>query len=170
MVDIIYIITLVPTILLSSLRSDDDAFDKINYKYTVALLVLFATITATKQFEDDRIECWNRANFIKSYIAYTNQICYISSTYYVNRNKTISDNIQDRINGDLCSFKSIIGLSGIGELVECKPINVTVIQVYAPTTGADDEEIEDFYVSLQQLVDATPKKIPLSSWAIGTPK
>ncbi|CAF1085019.1 unnamed protein product [Rotaria magnacalcarata] len=51
-----------------------------------------------------------------------------------------------------------------------KPINVTVIQVYAPTTGADDEEIEDFYVSLQQLVDATPKKIPLSSWAIGTPK
>ncbi|CAF1585529.1 unnamed protein product [Rotaria magnacalcarata] len=97
MVDIIYIITLVPTILLSSLRSDDDAFDKINYKYTVALLVLFATITATKQFEDDRIECWNRANFIKSYIAYTNQICYISSTYYVNRNKTISDNIQDRM-------------------------------------------------------------------------
>ncbi|CAF1318651.1 unnamed protein product, partial [Rotaria magnacalcarata] len=39
-----------------------------------------------------------------------------------------------------------------------KPINVTVIQVYAPTTGAADEEIEDFYVSLQQLVDATPKK------------
>ncbi|CAF4779204.1 unnamed protein product, partial [Rotaria socialis] len=39
-----------------------------------------------------------------------------------------------------------------------KPINVTVIQVYAPTTVADDEEIEDFYVSLQQLVDATPKK------------
>ncbi|CAM2723797.1 unnamed protein product [Rotaria socialis] len=39
-----------------------------------------------------------------------------------------------------------------------KPINVTVIQVYAPTTGADDEEIEDFYVSLQQLVDTTPKK------------
>ncbi|CAF4859739.1 unnamed protein product [Rotaria socialis] len=50
-----------------------------------------------------------------------------------------------------------------------KPINVTVIQVYAPTTGADDEEIEDFYVSLQQLVDATPKKDTLSSWTIGTP-
>ncbi|CAF0977788.1 unnamed protein product [Rotaria magnacalcarata] len=39
-----------------------------------------------------------------------------------------------------------------------KSINVTVIQVYAPTTGADDEEIENFYVSLQQLVDAIPKK------------
>jgi hypothetical protein len=96
MVDILYIITLVPTVLLSSLRSDDDTFDKINYKYTVALLVLFATITATKQFDDDRIECWNRANFIKPYIEYTNQICYISSTYYVDKNKTIPQNIQER--------------------------------------------------------------------------
>jgi hypothetical protein len=96
MVDILYIITLVPTVLLSSLRSDDDTFDKINYKYTVALLVLFATITATKQFDDDRIECWNRANFGKAYITYTNQICYISSTYYVDKNRTIPNNIPER--------------------------------------------------------------------------
>jgi hypothetical protein len=96
MVDLLYIITLVPTVLLASLRSDDDMFDKINYNYTVGLLVLFATITASKQFDDDRIECWNRANFIKPYVKYTNQICYISSTYYVDRNKTIPHNIQDR--------------------------------------------------------------------------
>ncbi|CAF4001953.1 unnamed protein product, partial [Rotaria sp. Silwood1] len=96
MVDLLTIIAFVPTVLLSQLRSDDDAFDKVNYKYTVALLVLFATLTATKQFDDDRIECWNRANFIKPYIVYTNQICYISSTYYVNRNKTIPHNIQER--------------------------------------------------------------------------
>ena len=96
MVDVLYIITLVPALLLSSLRTDDDTFDKINYKYTVALLVLFATLTATKQFEDDRIECWNRANFIKAYVQYTNQICYISSTYYVDRNHTIPHNIDER--------------------------------------------------------------------------
>lgn len=96
MVDILYLIAFVPTVLLSSLRSDDDGFDKINYKYTVALLVLFATITATKQFEDDRIECWNRANFMRAYIQYTNQICYISSTYYVNPNSTIPSNLLER--------------------------------------------------------------------------
>jgi hypothetical protein len=96
MVDLLYIITLVPTVLLSSLRSDDDGFDMINYKYTVALLVLFSTITATKQFDDDRIECWNRANFHKPYVEYTNQICYISSTYYVDRNNTIPQNLEDR--------------------------------------------------------------------------
>ena len=96
MVDILYIITFVPTVLLSQLRSDDDVFDKINYKYTTALLVLFATITATKQFDDDRIECWNRANFIKAYVQYTNQICYISSTYYVDKNASIPNSIQQR--------------------------------------------------------------------------
>jgi len=96
MVDILYLITLVPTVLLSSLRSDDDGFDKVNYKYTVALLVLFATITATKQFDDDRIECWNRANFIRAYVQYTNQICYISSTYYVNPNNSIPTNLLER--------------------------------------------------------------------------
>ncbi len=96
MVDIIYLVTFVPTLLLASLRSDDDTFDKINYKYTAALLVLFAVITATKQFDDDRIECWNRANFKSAYIQYTNQICYISSTYYVDKNNTIPQNIQER--------------------------------------------------------------------------
>ena len=97
MVDILYIITFVPTVLLSQLRSDDDVFDKINYKYTTALLVLFATITATKQFDDDRIECWNRANFRSSYVRYTNSICFIESTYKLGVNETILNSIDDRL-------------------------------------------------------------------------
>ncbi|KAA3669964.1 uncharacterized protein DEA37_0012425 [Paragonimus westermani] len=39
-----------------------------------------------------------------------------------------------------------------------KPINITVIQVYAPTTDAEDSEIDDFYSNLQQFVEETPKK------------
>lgn len=109
MVDLLYLITLVPTVLLSSLRSDDDMFDKINYKYTGALLVLFATITASRQFDDDRIECWNRANFIKPYIQYTNEICYISSTYYVDKNRTIPQSFQERYAKRI--FLSLIGIS-----------------------------------------------------------
>lgn len=108
MVDLLYLITLVPTVLLSSLRSDDDMFDKINYKYTGALLVLFATITASRQFDDDRIECWNRANFIKPYVQYTNEICYISSTYYVPKNRTIPQNYQDRYAYSSFDFLSCI--------------------------------------------------------------
>ena len=39
-----------------------------------------------------------------------------------------------------------------------KPINITVIQVYAPTTDAKENEMEQFYADLQQLLDAAPKK------------
>ena len=37
-----------------------------------------------------------------------------------------------------------------------KPFNITVIQVYAPTTNA--EEAERFYGDLQHLLELTPKK------------
>ena len=36
--------------------------------------------------------------------------------------------------------------------------NITVIQVYAPTTIAEEIEIEQFYEDLQHLLEMTPKK------------
>ena len=37
-----------------------------------------------------------------------------------------------------------------------KPFNITVIQVYAPTSNA--EEVEQFYEDLQDLLELTPQK------------
>ena len=39
-----------------------------------------------------------------------------------------------------------------------KPFNITVIQVYAPTSNAEEAEVEWFYEDLQDLVELTPKK------------
>ena len=39
-----------------------------------------------------------------------------------------------------------------------KPYNITVIQVYAPTTNAKEAEVEPFYEDLQDLLELTPKK------------
>ena len=39
-----------------------------------------------------------------------------------------------------------------------KPFNITVIQVYAPTSNAEEAEVERFYEDLQGLLDLTPKK------------
>ena len=39
-----------------------------------------------------------------------------------------------------------------------KPFNITVIQVYAPTSNAEDAEVEWFYEDLQDLLELTPKK------------
>ena len=39
-----------------------------------------------------------------------------------------------------------------------KPFNITVIQVYAPTSKAEEAEVEWFYQDLQDLLELTPKK------------
>ena len=39
-----------------------------------------------------------------------------------------------------------------------KPFNITVSQVYAPTSNAEEAEVERFYEDLQDLLELTPKK------------
>ena len=39
-----------------------------------------------------------------------------------------------------------------------KPFNITVIQVYALTSNAEEAEFERFYEELQELLELTPKK------------
>ena len=39
-----------------------------------------------------------------------------------------------------------------------KPCSITVIQVYAPTSNAEEAEVERFYEYLQNLLELTPKK------------
>ena len=39
-----------------------------------------------------------------------------------------------------------------------KPFNITVIQVYAPTSNAEEDEVEWFYEDLKDLLELTPKK------------
>ena len=46
---------------------------------------------------------------------------------------------------DLCSFPGT-------------PFNITVIQVYAPTSNAEETEVEWFYEDPQDLLEVAPKK------------
>ena len=39
-----------------------------------------------------------------------------------------------------------------------KPFNITVIRVYAPSTNAEEAEVEWLYEDLQDLLELTPKK------------
>ena len=42
---------------------------------------------------------------------------------------------------------------------QVKPFNITVIQVYAPTSNAEEAEVDWFYEDLQDLLELTPKKV-----------
>ena len=39
-----------------------------------------------------------------------------------------------------------------------KPFNMTVIQIYIPTTNAKEAKVEQFYEDLQDILELTPKK------------
>ena len=43
-----------------------------------------------------------------------------------------------------------------------KPLNITVSQVYAPTSNAEEAEVEQFYEDLQDLLELTLKKMSFS--------
>ena len=38
-----------------------------------------------------------------------------------------------------------------------KPFDITVIQVYAPTSNAEEAEVEQIYEDLQDLLELTPQ-------------
>ena len=44
---------------------------------------------------------------------------------------------------------------------QVKPFSITVIQVYAPTTNAEEAEVQWLYEYLQDLLELTPKKVVL---------
>ena len=39
-----------------------------------------------------------------------------------------------------------------------KPFNIKVIQIYAPTSNAEEAEVEEFYEDLQDLLELPPQK------------
>ena len=41
--------------------------------------------------------------------------------------------------------------------LQAKPFNITIIQVYAPTSNHDDHEVENFYLQLQDVINQAPK-------------
>ena len=54
-----------------------------------------------------------------------------------------------------CTIKNDIMIS---ICFQAKPINITLIHVYAPTSNAEEAEVEWFYEDLQDLLELTPKK------------
>lgn len=80
--DILGLATRIPTMIFGA-KSDDDFSDRLNYRYTVALLVLFSIILTTRQYGSEVIKCWVPAHFTNNYEQYVSQICWITNTYSV---------------------------------------------------------------------------------------
>ena len=65
----------------------------------------------------------------------------------------VSKRVQNAVRG--CNLKNDRMIS---VRFQGKPFNITVIQVYALTNNAEEDEVERFYEDLQDLLELTPKK------------
>ena len=50
----------------------------------------------------------------------------------------------------------------ISVLFQGKPFSITVIQFYAPTSNAEEADVQWFYEDLQDLLELAPKKLSFS--------
>ena len=106
-----------------AIRNDDDVADRLNYRYTVAILVAFAIIVSHRQFSETVIKCWVPAFFTPNYEAYANQVCWISNTYYVNQTQNVPKTEDNRKSSEikyyqwipvsLTLFKIFLGFKGV---------------------------------------------------------
>ena len=62
---------------------DDDFYDRISRRYSVILLMIFTILVSTKQYVGEPIACFCPAHFTGTHVEYTNNICWISNTYFV---------------------------------------------------------------------------------------
>ena len=67
---------------------------------------------------------------------------------------TVNKRVQNAVLG--CNLKNDKMIS-----VHFQGKNITVIQVYAPTSNTEEAEVEQFYEDLQDLLELTPKKVVL---------
>ena len=67
---------------------------------------------------------------------------------------TVNKRIQNAVLGGNLKNERMISVHFQG-----KPFNIIVIQVYAPTSNAEEAEVEWFYKDIQGLLELTPPKM-----------
>ena len=65
----------------------------------------------------------------------------------------VNKRVQNAVLG--CSLKNDRMISA---RLKGKPFNIMVIQVYAPTSNAEEVEVEQFYIDQQDLLELTPSQ------------
>ena len=89
------------------------------------------------------------------------QMTIISTTRYSGQESLIRNGVAIIVNKRV--FHAVLGCNlkndrMISVHFQGKPFNITVIQVYAPASNAEEAEVEQFYEDLQDLLELTPKK------------
>ncbi|PAA62711.1 hypothetical protein BOX15_Mlig011942g3 [Macrostomum lignano] len=66
------------------LRKDDDFADRISHTFTTAIIVVFSLVISCRQYIGKPIACWVPTEFTRAQEEYTENVCWITSTYFIN--------------------------------------------------------------------------------------
>ena len=72
--DLFTTVARLPYSILGHHRNDTVIADRLNYKYTVILFVIFSIVVSNKQFGSEQIVCWSPGHFVQNYVNYVNQV------------------------------------------------------------------------------------------------
>ena len=95
--------------------------------------------------------------FVLLHSVFQGQICLLLQVFLALRRSgvaiMVNKGVQNAVLGRNLKNDKMISVHFQG-----KPFNITVIQVYAPTSNAEEAEVERFYEDLQDLLELTPQK------------
>ena len=75
--------------------------------------------------------------------------------YYCRQESLRRNGVAIIVNKRVCNLKNDRMIS---VRFQGKPFSITVIQIYAPSSNAEEVEVQQFYEDLQDLLDLTPRK------------
>ena len=108
------------------------------------------------QTRDDKSECQHSRN---QRIKWTGMGEFNSDDHYIYycgqeslRRNGVAIMVNKRVQN------AVLGCNLKNDRIISVRFNITVIQVYAPTSNAEEAEVEQFYEDLQDLLELTPKK------------
>ncbi|RNA17323.1 innexin unc-9-like isoform X3 [Brachionus plicatilis] len=94
--DLFTTVARLPYSILGHHRNDTVIADRLNYKYTVILFVIFSIVVSNKQFGSEQIVCWSPGHFVQNYVNYVNQVCWVSNTFYASMDEHLTKDQPDR--------------------------------------------------------------------------
>ncbi|XP_059164247.1 innexin unc-9-like isoform X2 [Physella acuta] len=86
-------------------RNDDDLNDRVNHLYTTGILIIFTVVVSARQYVGDPIRCWCPAQFTGAHVDYTNNICWISNTYYIPMEYAVPESHAKRVENELTYYQ-----------------------------------------------------------------
>ncbi|CAF1301269.1 unnamed protein product [Rotaria sordida] len=92
--------------MMSGKRNDDSMCDRLNYRYTVAILVIFAIINMNRLYTD-QIKCWVPAFFTPNYDEYVRSVCFVQNTYYIKHTDKVPKKYENKKENEILYYQWI---------------------------------------------------------------